>query len=200
MSNSNNKEAVHHPQHYGGGDNPYEVIKVIDAWELDFNLGNSVKYIARAGKKDKDKEAEDLKKAAWYLNHRLELLGALPKEAKPNPKRHKWEHVFIDGCEAKCGSCNLCCLSVCDACGQYEGGLTTHCPGAKGMTPEQSEAIYAGKLNYRGGIWVTECSEHAPAYHAYRQKEFCGCPIPTVGPVKDGTLTCGICHRQQKGM
>lgn len=43
---------VDHPEHYGGVDNPYEVIKVIEAWELDFSLGNVVKYISRAGKKE----------------------------------------------------------------------------------------------------------------------------------------------------
>jgi hypothetical protein len=67
-------EAVDHPAHYGGSENPYEAIKVIEAWDLDFCLGNTVKYISRAGKKDKAKEIEDLKKAAWYLARRLEQL------------------------------------------------------------------------------------------------------------------------------
>ena len=44
-----NKEMVNHPNHYGGEDNIYEAIKVIDAWELGFSLGNTVKYISRAG-------------------------------------------------------------------------------------------------------------------------------------------------------
>ncbi len=39
------KEHVNHPTHYGGENNPYEAIKVIDAWELGFSLGNTVKYI-----------------------------------------------------------------------------------------------------------------------------------------------------------
>ena len=60
-------EQVNHPQHYGGEDNPYEAIKVIEAWDLDFHLGNTVKYISRAGKKGSDKELQDLKKALWYL-------------------------------------------------------------------------------------------------------------------------------------
>ena len=47
-----NKEQVNHPDHYGGSDNIYEAIKVIDAWDLGFSLGNTVKYISRAGKKD----------------------------------------------------------------------------------------------------------------------------------------------------
>ena len=71
------KEAVNHPAHYGGGDNPYEAIKVIEAWALGFCLGNTVKYIARAGKKDPT--VQDLKKARWYLDReiaRLEKEGA----------------------------------------------------------------------------------------------------------------------------
>jgi hypothetical protein len=67
-------EMVNHPNHYGGENNPYEAIKVIDAWELDFCLGNAVKYISRAGKKDPAKELEDLKKAVWYLNHRIQQI------------------------------------------------------------------------------------------------------------------------------
>jgi hypothetical protein len=68
------QESVNHPQHYGGGDNPYEAIKVIEAWDLDFKLGNTVKYISRAGKKHPDKELEDLEKAAWYLNRKIAAL------------------------------------------------------------------------------------------------------------------------------
>lgn len=72
-------DAVDHPQHYGGADNIYEAIKVIEAWELGFNLGNTVKYISRAGKKISNRNArrtkiEDLKKAAWYLNREIENL------------------------------------------------------------------------------------------------------------------------------
>ena len=66
-------DAVNHPSHYGG-DTAYEAIKVIEAWNLDFCLGNTVKYISRAGKKDAAKELEDLKKASWYLNRRITQL------------------------------------------------------------------------------------------------------------------------------
>ena len=70
----NNKEMVNHPEHYGGSENVYEVIKVIENWDLDFHLGNTVKYISRAGKKDNDKELQDLKKAQWYLERRIQNL------------------------------------------------------------------------------------------------------------------------------
>jgi hypothetical protein len=64
------EEAVNHPDHYGGADNPYEAIKVIEAWGLGFNLGNTVKYIARAEKKGAS--LQDLKKAAWYLAREIQ--------------------------------------------------------------------------------------------------------------------------------
>lgn len=66
------KEAVNHPGHYGGKDNPYEAIKVIEAWGLCFHLGNTVKYIARAGKKDS--VIQELKKAKWYLERKIARL------------------------------------------------------------------------------------------------------------------------------
>ncbi len=67
---------VNHPSHYGGEENVYEVVKVCEAWDLDKDayLFNVVKYVARAGKKNKDKEIEDLKKALWYLNRKIENL------------------------------------------------------------------------------------------------------------------------------
>jgi hypothetical protein len=60
---------VDHPPHYGGADNPYEAIKVIEAWGLGFNLGNTVKYIAREG--HKGSSLKDLKKARWYLDREI---------------------------------------------------------------------------------------------------------------------------------
>jgi len=71
---------VNHPLHYGGEDNPYEAIKVIDAWGLGFCLGNTVKYISRAGKKGTDKELQDLKKALWYLERKIEKISEKQKE------------------------------------------------------------------------------------------------------------------------
>lgn len=61
------KEEVHHPDHYNAGE--LEVIDVIEDWELDFHLGNAVKYIARANHKDSFEK--DIKKAIWYLERKL---------------------------------------------------------------------------------------------------------------------------------
>lgn len=59
--------SIDHPSHYGGENNPYETIKVIEEWLLGFHLGNALKYISRAGKKATSSEEEDLKKAVWYV-------------------------------------------------------------------------------------------------------------------------------------
>ena len=67
------KEAVNHPKHYGGEKNPYEAIKVIEAWDLNFSLGNVLKYMSRAGKKSNN-PLEDLRKAAWYLNREIQRI------------------------------------------------------------------------------------------------------------------------------
>ena len=73
-------EAVNHPAHYGGADNPYEAIKVIESWGLGFCLGNVVKYISRAEKKGAT--VEDLRKAAWYLQREIDKRTA--GHQKPN--------------------------------------------------------------------------------------------------------------------
>lgn len=72
MNQEPQNEKINHPRHYGGADDIYEAIKVIEAWELGFNLGNCIKYIRRAGHKSKEGMLEDLKKAAWYLNREIE--------------------------------------------------------------------------------------------------------------------------------
>ena len=55
------------PSYYGGEQNPYEPIKVIEAWGLGFNLATALKYIARAGLKPGEDYTKDLSKCAWYL-------------------------------------------------------------------------------------------------------------------------------------
>jgi len=62
---------VNHPPHYTA----YKGLEVIDLTEqMNFNRGNAVKYIARAGLKSSDSELQDLKKAAWYINREIERL------------------------------------------------------------------------------------------------------------------------------
>lgn len=74
MSKGMTREAssVDHPNHYNKG--KFEVIEVIEDWDLNFHLGNTIKYIARA--KHKGRELEDLEKAMWYLNREIERVKA----------------------------------------------------------------------------------------------------------------------------
>lgn len=65
---------VNHPSHYTSG--KIEVIDFIEDQKLDMHTGNAVKYIARAGKKNPDKEIEDLEKSVWYLQRKINKLKA----------------------------------------------------------------------------------------------------------------------------
>jgi len=64
-------DAVDHPNHYKS--KSMEVIDIIEEYDLDFKLGNTIKYILRAGKKDPSKYKEDLKKAVWYINRFIDV-------------------------------------------------------------------------------------------------------------------------------
>lgn len=59
------------PNHYGSA---IQAIDAIEDWQLGFNLGNVVKYVSRAGKKDPNKRYEDLAKARWYLEREMSLM------------------------------------------------------------------------------------------------------------------------------
>lgn len=64
-------ENVNHPSHYNTG--KIETIEYIEDQKFNYHLGNAVKYISRAGKKDPKKTIEDLRKAIWYIERRIEL-------------------------------------------------------------------------------------------------------------------------------
>ncbi len=64
-------DPVNRPQHYA--DSSVETIEAIESWGLGYRLGNVIKYVSRAGKKDPAKRLEDLKKAAWYLAREIEM-------------------------------------------------------------------------------------------------------------------------------
>ena len=64
---------VNHPAYYTDG--KIEVIDFIEDKKLGFHLGNTVKYICRAGKKDPEKTIEDLQKAEWYLRREIQRLS-----------------------------------------------------------------------------------------------------------------------------
>lgn len=67
---SQNNQIINHPPHYIEGRN-YEPIAVIEDWKLSYHLGNALKYISRAGRKDQSSFEQDIKKAIWYLQRSL---------------------------------------------------------------------------------------------------------------------------------
>lgn len=93
-------ETVDHPAHYGGADDPYEAIKVIEAWGLGFHLGSVLKYLRRAGRKPGAPATEDLRKAAWYLERAIQAaeLGAeRTGTEKTLEERPRWILDWTDG-------------------------------------------------------------------------------------------------------
>lgn len=88
--------AVNSPSHYHKASG-VEVIVAIEAWGLGFCLGNVIKYVARAGRKDSGTRMEDLEKARWYLNRELEAL-----EQEERERAERGEPVVVDGCLDLC--------------------------------------------------------------------------------------------------
>lgn len=65
-------DPVNHPSHYTKG--KIEVADFIADQKLNFDRGNAVKYVCRAGSKDPEKEIQDLEKAIWYIKHEIKML------------------------------------------------------------------------------------------------------------------------------
>jgi len=66
-------DQVNNPAHYTS----YVGLEIIDLTEqMNFNRGNAVKYIARAGLKNKETEIEDLQKARWYIDREIARLNS----------------------------------------------------------------------------------------------------------------------------
>ena len=78
---------INHPTHYGGIDNHYEAIKVIEACQCGFHIGNAIKYLSRAGKKEGQTLKKDLQKALWYLERMLSkgIKDGFVRTGKSNP-------------------------------------------------------------------------------------------------------------------
>ena len=76
---------INHPVHYGGKDNPFEPIKIIEYYDLNFMLGNCIKYVLRAGKKGN--KLEDLEKALWNLQREIDNM-------KNNHPNYKGEDLY----------------------------------------------------------------------------------------------------------
>lgn len=77
-------DTVNHPPHYNAG--KIECIEFLEDQQLGFHLGNAVKYIVRAGKKDRAKAVEDLEKAIWYIRRHVAVLKGNPPRPNEMPQ------------------------------------------------------------------------------------------------------------------
>ena len=81
------------PDHYKG--NRFEAIDIIEDYELNFHLGNVVKYVLRAGKKGS--KLEDLKKAQFYLKREIDLLELIePEESDITTRQDLKQNYYTD--------------------------------------------------------------------------------------------------------
>lgn len=95
----NTPETVDHPAHYAEG-RKFEPIDVIEDWGLGFCLGNAVKYISRAGRKED--YLNDLEKAKWYLEREIKKVhdGIKAKE--------EWDKMIEEERMSACENCGKC--------------------------------------------------------------------------------------------
>lgn len=77
MSKKQVNDVINSPSHYKTGN--IEVIDYIEDKKFNYHLGNAIKYISRAGKKDPDKYVQDLEKAIWYINREIKKSKGLDK-------------------------------------------------------------------------------------------------------------------------
>lgn len=94
---------VDHPDHYRSSSG-HEAIDVIEAWELGFNLGNTIKYISRHGIKDPARRVEDLEKARWYLDWEITRSGEdsqIPTGRSASANTHRRRHTHEDRQDAR---------------------------------------------------------------------------------------------------
>jgi Protein of unknwon function (DUF3310) len=106
-------DAVNHPSHYTA----YNGLEVIDLTEqMNFNKGNAVKYVCRAGLKDKTKEVEDLEKAVWYLQREIERVKKEQEredDIKPlSPESMRVEGDFQIATPVLLELCPRCCQTT----------------------------------------------------------------------------------------
>lgn len=144
--------AIDHPTHYGGADDPYEAIKVIEAWELGFCLGNSIKYISRAGKKDPTKTIEDLKKARWYLDREIKRLEKHEQELTFGSSP---SNVEVLGSGSTVSKVRTTGRAEGEAPAEPEVGLTAVCPNCSRSVDVMGEHWHGEMLFDRSGYW--EC-------------------------------------------
>lgn len=182
-------EKVNHPDHHKGGG--IEAILVIEAWGLGFCLGNAVKYICRAGRKEGQEGLSDLRKAAWYLNREVARLEAAEaKAAQAEPPNGATGAVIWSNLSARAeeslyskvpplGSVPVCarCRQTLNRCRNWPAGigwapghadpLTSPCQGSGVLIthrmPEAELSAWLGAAAARARLWCAPVFAPFPA-------------------------------------
>mgnify|MGYP006410607361 FL=1 len=93
------KEKINHPKHYNEG--TIEVIDAIVDWDLNFCMGNVIKYVARH--KYKESPLSDLKKARWYLDYEIRRLEEKQQDLANHEKLQNSLSIFNKGLHVEKG-------------------------------------------------------------------------------------------------
>jgi hypothetical protein len=172
-------DPVNKPSHYTDG--KIEVLDFIEDKKLGFHLGNVVKYVCRAGKKDPAKTVEDLKKARFYLDRKIKELETAEVKVKPPPALFPWPKYFTI----------LVCILLLTACNLPKAKDVKPAPPVKDTVvfvtydtsyraveyPEliqEVSILYQGKLQYKieTEIWITKIVGNARLELAYYETVF----------------------------
>ena len=147
-------DPINSPSHYAEG-RQFEPIDVIEDWELNFRLANTVKYISRAGRK-KD-ILEDLRKARWYLDREIQHLEVGQSRIRIYELAHELglsNREVLEACDSldinvKAHSSSLCAAAASKIRGflsnrgvQYDDVLTYY-----GQTVDEKEAWPPSSVN-----------------------------------------------------
>ena len=76
--NKTSKDIIFNPPHYTSG-RKIQPIDVIEDWKMNYHISTAIAYLSRAGRKSKD-EIQDLEKASWYINRRIDMLESEDSE------------------------------------------------------------------------------------------------------------------------
>ena len=84
-------DIVNHPAHYTSDPSGVECLQITR--HRNFNIGNAIKYLWRAGLKDEAKVIEDLRKAIFYINDEIARLEEQTSDKLARPSLYKWERI-----------------------------------------------------------------------------------------------------------
>lgn len=159
-------DAVNHPSHYTDG--KIEVIDYIEDKQLGYHLGNAVKYISRAGKKDPSKTTEDLKKAIWYIDRKIKKLESetdiihqrMIEDSRVEAEQRETHEELVKKAFDRVES--FCCRRSCDGCplGVAKREKNLMCADFCRQHPQLALDLMEGKVVEQMELSIIERSGH----------------------------------------